>query len=284
METKICKQCGMELPANTEYFHKAKFGKCGVTTMCKACKNSIDRAKRIKVNVKKGYKICTKCNKELPATLEYFRKKEKGKYGLSAQCKECDKEYYGSNKKRILATQKNYAQEHKEKITAYRKEYRKNNRQKILENDRTYYLNNIEKFREYEKKNKIRIFKCRKKYRETHKDQFKFYRQNREAKKRELPYSLNKKQWVKIKQYFGNKCAYCGKEEPLAQEHFIPLSKGGEYTINNIIPSCKSCNSSKRDKNFFEWYSKYKYYSKKREKTILKYLGYKENKQQLSIL
>lgn len=36
-------------------------------------------------------KICTKCNKELPATNEYFFKHKLGKYGLESQCKKCVK-------------------------------------------------------------------------------------------------------------------------------------------------------------------------------------------------
>ena len=107
--------------------------------------------------------------------------------------------------------------------------------------------------------------------------------QKRRAAKKQLSNSLTTKQWNKIKEHFDNKCAYCGKELPLAQEHFIPLSDGGEYTHNNIIPACKSCNSSKKNKSFFDWYPKYKRYSKKREKNILKFLGYKNEVQQLKL-
>lgn len=36
-----------------------------------------------------NYKACTKCNKELPATLDYFHKQVRGKYGLRSDCKKC---------------------------------------------------------------------------------------------------------------------------------------------------------------------------------------------------
>lgn len=91
-------------------------------------------------------------------------------------------------------------------------------------------------------------------------------------------------QWEEIKKHFDYKCAYCGKDLPLAQEHFLALSKEGEYTLNNIIPSCKSCNSSKATKDFFKWYPNYKNYSKKRERAILKFLGYTDENQQLKII
>lgn len=35
-------------------------------------------------------KKCSKCNTEFPATLEYFYKQQAGKYGLRADCKECN--------------------------------------------------------------------------------------------------------------------------------------------------------------------------------------------------
>ena len=35
------------------------------------------------------HKVCTLCNKNVPATSEYFHKKKNGKYGLGSRCKEC---------------------------------------------------------------------------------------------------------------------------------------------------------------------------------------------------
>jgi 5-methylcytosine-specific restriction endonuclease McrA len=98
-----------------------------------------------------------------------------------------------------------------------------------------------------------------------------------------LPYTLTEEQWEEIKNYFDNRCAYCGKEKPLQQEHFIPVSKGGEYTHNNIIPACGDCNFKKLNHDFFEWYPKQKSYSELRERKILNYLGYTGKTQQLRL-
>jgi hypothetical protein len=38
-------------------------------------------------------KICTKCGAEYPATIEFFEKFKKGKYGLLPTCRHCRKEY-----------------------------------------------------------------------------------------------------------------------------------------------------------------------------------------------
>lgn len=53
-------------------------------------------------------------------------------------------------------------------------------------------------------------------------------------------------------QYYGGHCAYCrGPFEHI--DHCIPLSKGGSAWPANLVPSCASCNLSKKDKNVWEW-------------------------------
>jgi len=102
--------------------------------------------------------------------------------------------------------------------------------------------------------------------------------------KNNLEATLTSSQWEEIKMAFNNKCAYCGEEAPLQKEHFVPLSKGGVFTHNNIIPACGPCNRAKHDRYFEEWYPFYQHYSKKREKFILSYLGYVGDIQQLSLM
>jgi len=56
----------------------------------------------------------------------------------------------------------------------------------------------------------------------------------------------------KIFERDGFRCAYCGRisykdEIELAVDHIKPQIKNGPHTINNLITSCKDCNSSKRD-------------------------------------
>jgi len=41
-------------------------------------------------------------------------------------------------------------------------------------------------------------------------------------------------------------CAYCGETgEPLQRDCVLPISRGGRYTIDNVVPACRSCNTSK---------------------------------------
>lgn len=52
--------------------------------------------------------------------------------------------------------------------------------------------------------------------------------------------------------YFDNTCAYCGGPFQ-AWDHIIPVVKGGQTTPGNIVPSCTSCNSSKKDRDVLVW-------------------------------
>jgi predicted nucleic acid-binding Zn-ribbon protein len=61
-------------------------------------------------------------------------------------------------------------------------------------------------------------------------------------------------QWLELKEYYQNRCAYCfDSVANLTMDHIAPLKKGGPHTKSNIAPACLSCNSSKRDKDLMKW-------------------------------
>ena len=51
---------------------------------------------------------------------------------------------------------------------------------------------------------------------------------------------------------FGGKCAYCGAPHE-HWDHVVPISRGGEHSIRNLLPSCAPCNLSKGAKTIEEW-------------------------------
>lgn len=51
--------------------------------------------------------------------------------------------------------------------------------------------------------------------------------------------------WRELQDAYLGSCAYCFTAPSVAQDHIVPLSRGGAHTIDNIAPACKSCNSSK---------------------------------------
>lgn len=57
----------------------------------------------------------------------------------------------------------------------------------------------------------------------------------------------------KIKLQTGSICNYCGSNEHLALDHIFPQKFGGQDNAENLIFSCRSCNSSKGKKDLMEW-------------------------------
>lgn len=226
-------------------------------------------------------KQCTKCGEWYPKTSEYFNYTNKKKGYMRADCKSCIKKY---NRK--------YYREHDEQIKIATKEYREENKETLSEKKKEYYMSKREYFislnRKHYSENKDRYRKWANDWIINNKERYKEvsvkHSQQRRARINELENDFDEKMWEECKQHFGFKCAYCGEYENLEQEHFIPLKQDGGYIKSNIIPACKSCNSSKNDNNFFEWYPRQNCYSKERERYILDYLKYNNKIQQLSIL
>jgi len=69
--------------------------------------------------------------------------------------------------------------------------------------------------------------------------------------------SFSENDWKETKDYFLNSCAYCSEPNDLVIEHIIPINRAslGEHRLGNLIPSCKSCNSKKADKNYLDFLS-----------------------------
>lgn len=44
---------------------------------------------------------------------------------------------------------------------------------------------------------------------------------------------------------FGNQCLKCKSYDEICIDHVIPLAKGGENTVENMQPLCRTCNSAK---------------------------------------
>lgn len=90
---------------------------------------------------------------------------------------------------------------------------------------------------------------------------------------------LTEKQWEIAKSYFDYKCCYCGKdyrsnEDELTKDHIDPLKNGGQLRFNNVVPCCKSCNSSKKDNNMMSWFQKQSFYNPERLRKILDYVQF----------
>jgi hypothetical protein len=203
-----------------------------------------------------------------PCTNEYFYKTKNKTDGLGSWCKKCS----------IKKAQSNYV--NTEEMTAYKHEHYLNNKEKYYNNRNASNLKNPEQKRKREKE-----------WRQNNPVLLAKYNKERELHKK---HKITKEQWIACKDYFKNEqgewcCAYCElpisqhyrlyngilKLQDLHKEHF---DDNGSNEIDNCVPSCQSCNSSKRKFTFEEWYTlnnkrlKPNVYSEERKIKILKWI------------
>ena len=68
-----------------------------------------------------------------------------------------------------------------------------------------------------------------------------------------VEHDLSDEQWAALKAAWGG-CAYCGAtDKPLQRDCVLALSRGGRYTLDNIVPACGSCNASKCNDEVTGW-------------------------------
>lgn len=83
-------------------------------------------------------------------------------------------------------------------------------------------------------------------------------RRGRAARKRKkrmdrVAHDLSSEQWAALRGAWGG-CAYCGAAEvALQRDCVLALSRGGRYTLDNIVPACRSCNASKSNSEVTGW-------------------------------
>ena len=52
-------------------------------------------------------------------------------------------------------------------------------------------------------------------------------------------------EWRTLQDAWGA-CAYCGAtDRALQKDCVLPISRGGRYTVDNVVPACGPCNASK---------------------------------------
>lgn len=182
-------------------------------------------------------KQCSICKGSFPATTEYFYKnKSNKKDGLHPYCKKCASEKSKKYQKDNLEWRKNYS----------KKDYRKKEQ---------YYKNKAKKWHDL---NTEKHKQQQKDWRVENKDKIKEYTENRNLHK---DHDINEYDLNKLYEYANYSCMYCGMtEEDSLEVYGQKLHKDHAYNygsdgIDNCVLACKGCNSSKRDRDWDEWYT-----------------------------
>lgn len=166
-------------------------------------------------------KICTICL--IIKSIDEFSKDKYGKNGYKSACKACN-----GNKAR------QYNLNNSDKLKKVTKEWVKNNREKHHCSMKTWYSKNKDYVLEY----------GRQRYK-TKPEIIKNYNRKRRELKKVDEYKFKVEHEKEIYEIFQSQCFKCGGKDCLALDHYIPLAKGGQLEVGNVVLLCKSCNSKK---------------------------------------
>lgn len=252
-------------------------------------------------------KKCSQCGEEKLRTPEFYNRNKNSKDGLKPACKECIKLYrmrtkdaqdirrkrhFDKNREKIREQQRLNAIKNRDIKKEYDKKYSEENKERITARQKKYYNDNFERIQQYHKeRNADPEYKARRReYRKTRKERDAYLfnewrlkntkristnKQRRHSRQKGLKSTFTHNEWLEAIDAFDGLCAYCGEDKELTRDHFIPVTSDGEFTVENIIPACRSCNSSKNNTEFFEWYRYHdEIYCEDRERKIIEYLGY----------
>jgi 5-methylcytosine-specific restriction endonuclease McrA len=68
-----------------------------------------------------------------------------------------------------------------------------------------------------------------------------------------VEHDLSAAQWAALQEAWGG-CAYCrAGDRALQRDCVLPISRGGRYTLDNVVPACGSCNASKCNDEVTGW-------------------------------
>ena len=212
-------------------------------------------------------KVCSKCGRLLVAYSGNFKRQKRGKWGLYASCKRCDKQYREENKEQIAEYNKQYYEENKEKLADYNKKYREENKE--------YYA---EYYKQYREENKEKLAEYNKKYREDNPHiQFNNHNKRRQIEENQGN-GVTKEQWLEMMKFFNFKCAYSeeklSKKEVRTIDHIVALNNGGLNEIWNCVPMYANYNYSKHTKDMEQWYRQQEYFSEERLNKIYAWIEY----------
>jgi 5-methylcytosine-specific restriction endonuclease McrA len=216
-------------------------------------------------------KICYKCKES--KSFDCFNKDKAKKDGFGSYCKKCTSEnnykYRLANVEKIKLKRQQYYLDNIDRLKKEHKEYRLANLEKTKERvkqfhlanpdrrkqyDKKYRLADIEKEREYRKRYRLANLEKGKEYRLANLERRRNHQHTRRVKK--LSNGVFKISPKELKKLYSSSCFYCSSTENIHADHLVPISRGGQHSIGNLLPACQKCNLSKGSKLLIEWHGR----------------------------
>lgn len=186
-----------------------------------------------------GYRRCSKCKRELLASLDIFSPDPRRPDGFKSECRECRRLRRNQTARPILVSNGLRT------CVTCKKEYPETNEFFHSRGHGRYHsLCKDCWYERYSLRGVLRLMKKR-------------------TEDAGALFSLTQSDWIVAVEYFNKGCAVCGKnvfdingDTVLVPDHWQPIISGGNSTPVNIVPLCHGiggCNPSKQDTDPHTW-------------------------------
>ncbi len=204
----------------------------------------------------------------IAAARELYRQEHREE--LARRKAEYDKAYNAANKERRARADRTWRTANKERKAASDKAWREANKERDAANHHEYYLANQDdikaRSKDWYKVNRERIRPrasiTTKEWAQRNPERARARTARYRTRKRGLQHDFSVSNWQAALDYFGGRCAVCGRQpglwHTLAADHWIPLdSPDCPGTVTwNMVPLCHGvdgCNNSKQHRLASEW-------------------------------
>lgn len=248
-ETKCCSKC--QTTKRISEFSRDRSRKDGRFPYCKSCHKDTSRGYKRKPPpedpVMPEHKACPSCSTTKPAS--DFPPDRNRKDGLAGRCRDCaraaNRAYWLRNRERLNEESKvrkaDRRRTHPEEAREADRVWRQKNRKKLAARALERYWDDVDaqrkRSREWFSEHPHRMWAGN-------------YRKRAVTAGNDPVIEDFTKE--DVLERYGDECAYCGGEFQ-ELDHFVPVSKGGPHTLDNVRPSCTSCNRKKWDTPGSEW-------------------------------
>lgn len=212
-------------------------------------------------------KTCTSCGQVL--AISYFSPSKLGLYGVRSKCRPCQakasKDYRKRNPEKVKQYNDTFRAQNPDKVKAANKRFREMNPDYAKNYHATYReLENLRGRQNYaadKAKQSLRKKLDRQNNPDRYRERNRRYAENNQDKlneksQRRRAYKANAKTFVitkrEIQRLYNAKCFYCERKADTL-DHVIPLSRGGDHGIGNLVSACGPCNFSKAGRTVMEW-------------------------------
>lgn len=159
-----------------------------------------------------------------------------------AETAEYDRRHYLNHRAEVAEHHTQYHQEHREAENERMRQYYLGHRSERTRHMRQYYQEHREETLEHVRQ-----------YSQGHPEVRLAARHKRRALLADSNGNFTAEEFRLLCETYGNRCLYCQEELPLTPDHMVPISRGGSNSIENIVPSCRSCNQRKHTMTYDEF-------------------------------